>query len=60
MACTCGSKEFVARQIQRCDVIIDEDNNWIRNRECYDSDISFGPFTCNKCGQEYKELPKGK
>ena len=51
MKCECGNDKFYAHQIQHCDVIVDENNNWEENAECYDTGAPYGPYTCTKCGK---------
>lgn len=58
MKCECGNDKFYAHQIQHCDVIVDENNNWEENAECYDTGAPYGPYTCTKCGKEYDKLEK--
>lgn len=58
MKCECGNDRFAAHQIQRYDIIVDENNHWEENVECYDTETPFGPFTCTKCGKEYDKLEK--
>lgn len=55
----CGCHHFVAHQVCRLDVIVDSNNNWQENLECYDSERPYGPYTCTLCGAEYSNLPNG-
>lgn len=61
--CRCGSTEFSAHQILRVDIIVDGDNQFIRNYNetddslaIYDAETPYGPYVCNTCAQEYDEL----
>lgn len=61
--CKCGNQEFRATQRIRCDVIVDEEGNFLRNdsedgvRLCASqADSPYGPFTCTKCESEYDDL----
>lgn len=58
MRCKCGGKRFMAHQISRHDVIVNEHGDWLADHGIYDSETPYGPFTCLTCGQEYDELPK--
>ena len=54
----CGGRRFFAHQVQRHDVIVDGDNNWIEQppESSYDSESPYGPYVCEKCGAEYDSL----
>ena len=58
----CGSKEFSANQIVRVNVVVDSQNNFLRNssdtleNSVYDADNPFGPYSCINCGEEYDDL----
>lgn len=62
MKCQCGCAEFIARQVIRADIVVDDSGAFLRNVEggleagVYDSSTPYGPFTCVKCGTEYEEL----
>ena len=56
MKCKCGNDKFIAHQVVRMDVVVDENNNWIESKEAYDSETPYGPYTCTACGEEYDEL----
>ena len=65
--CKCGCQQFAAHQIVRMDVVVDPNNDWIRNltndSTCiYDAEEPYGPYSCMKCGAEYaslNDLPDG-
>jgi predicted RNA-binding Zn-ribbon protein involved in translation (DUF1610 family) len=59
----CGNTEFYGHQKCRMNVVVDGDNNWLRNSPedqsaCYDSESPYGPFTCTQCGKEIEELAR--
>ena len=57
MKCTnCGNNQFVGHQIVRMEVVVDENNNFLEQREIYDAETPYGPFTCTKCGREYDDI----
>lgn len=50
----CGGKEFLANQVIRIEVVVDGNNDFLRNNtkkveeSIYDSDKPFGPYVCKK------------
>lgn len=60
----CGSKRFIGHQLIRADVYVDENGTYDDNlpggleTHIYDSERPYGPFTCDKCGHEFDELPE--
>lgn len=60
----CGSKRFIGHQRIRADVYVGEDGAFDENlpggleAHIYDSERPYGPFTCDKCGHEFNELPE--
>lgn len=62
----CGNDEFVAHQIIRADVVVDENGEFDRNLEggleahIYDAEKPYGPYTCTICGTEYDELRENR
>ena len=60
----CGSKRFIGHQIIRAEVYVDENGDFDDNlpggleAHIYDSEKPYGPFTCDKCGHEFNELPE--
>ena len=58
----CGNSELIAHQVPRADIVVDGNNNFLRNMECgldasvYDAGKPYGPYTCTRCGEEYDEL----
>lgn len=62
MQCKCGNKTFVAHQVCHLDVVVDSENEFLRNlhdtseASIYYSGMPFGPYTCTVCGAEYNEL----
>jgi hypothetical protein len=58
MACECGNNEFSASQRCYHDVVVDGENNWVRDEGVSESETPYGPYTCTKCGKIHDELPK--
>jgi hypothetical protein len=62
MKCKCGNNKFIAHQVVRASVIVDETGTWIDNASdtlegaIYDSGHPYGPFSCTECNKEYEEL----
>jgi hypothetical protein len=56
MKCKCGNNEFVGRQNCYHDVVVDGDNNWVKDVKVTDSNTPYGPYYCTKCGKVYYEL----
>lgn len=60
----CGSKRFIGHQLIRTDVYVNENGDFDDNlpggleAHIYDSENPYGPFTCDKCGHEFDELPE--
>lgn len=54
--CTCGNTRFSAHQRCYMDIIVDSNNDFIRNVGIYESDRAYGPYSCTACGTEYEEL----
>lgn len=60
--CECGCTEFYAHQVCHLDVVVDGDNEWLRNPDndtdaaIYHSGTPFGPYTCVSCGEEYDDI----
>ena len=52
----CGNDKFVAHQLVRMDIVVDENNNFLEQGEIYDSETPYGPYTCTKCGKEYDNI----
>jgi hypothetical protein len=58
----CGSKEFSANQVVRANIIVDFQNNFLRNSansledSVYEADNPFGPYSCCNCGEEFDEI----
>lgn len=58
----CQGKEFSANQVCRVNVVVDSQNNFLRNESenmessVYDSDNPFGPYSCLSCGEEYEDI----
>ena len=58
----CGNSEFAAHQQCYLDVIVDENNSFLRNAEetadasIYEASEPYGPYTCTKCGYEFDEV----
>lgn len=55
----CGGKLFGASMTEYHDAVVDGNGNWQEDLGCRDSDHAYGPFTCQGCGAEYKELCDG-
>lgn len=55
----CGGERFIAHQVLRADVIVDESNTFIEDLDgglkanIYDWGIPYGPYTCTNCGYEF-------
>lgn len=57
----CGGNRFYAKQKVFLDVIVDGNNNWIKNdRNGGESEDPYGDYTCVKCGAEYATLNEGE
>lgn len=62
MTCTCGCNRFIAHQLIRADVYVDERGEFDGNLpgglepNIYDAEKPYGPFTCVHCGKAYDEL----
>ena len=60
----CGSKRFIGHQLILAEVYVNENGDFDDNlpggleAHIYDSERPYGPFTCDKCGNEFDELPK--
>jgi hypothetical protein len=61
--CKCGGTEFSAHQILRVDIVVDGDNEFIRNENelddslaIYDAEAPYGPYVCRNCGMEYDNM----
>lgn len=56
--CKCGFNRFIAHQLVRMDVIVDENNYFEESVEggIYDCETPYGPYTCTNCGAEYDSL----
>jgi hypothetical protein len=58
----CGNTEYYAHQQVYVDVVVDENNNFIKNTggtteaSIYESNKPYGPYTCTKCRAQYEEL----
>ena len=59
----CGNDEFYARQRCYVDVVVDQNNNFLRNEKsamdnnCSDADTPYGPFVCTGCAAEFSTMP---
>ncbi|MCC2255549.1 hypothetical protein LKD70_14185 [Ruminococcus sp. CLA-AA-H200] len=57
--CVCGNTTFYAHQVCRLDIVVDGDNEFVRNAfatadaSIYDSGNPYGPYTCTSCNREY-------
>lgn len=59
----CGNDEYYAHQLCRLDIIVDGENNFLRNSNgddavasIYDTERPCGPYTCVECGTMFDEL----
>lgn len=58
----CGCPEFIAHQRIYTDIIVDGDNNFLKNNSLddsvsiYEHESPYGPYECCLCGQEYDDL----
>ena len=55
----CGCDRWVAHQIQRWTVIVNEDNEWQDDVDSYDSEAPYGPYQCERCGHEVDSIDEG-
>lgn len=66
MICSCGSNRFLAHQLLRVNVIVDEHGEFEADlpegleSSIYDSETPYGPFVCTSCGKEYDVLADRK
>jgi len=62
MACICGGNSFVARQVCRHDIVVNDSNRFIvvLGQDIYDAEDPYGPYTCLKCEMVYDDLPHYK
>lgn len=56
--CKCGNDKFIGHQLVRMDVLVDADNHFLAQKEIYDSETPYGPFSCTVCGAEYENIPE--
>ena len=62
MNCVCGNNEFYAHQQLWADIIVDGDNDFVRNLDgglidaINEYSEPYGDYTCTKCGKTYSEL----
>lgn len=60
----CGSERFIGHQLIRADVYVEGNGEFDENlpggleANTYGSGHPYGPFTCDKCGHEFDELPE--
>lgn len=56
--CVCGSQRFIANQICRHEVLVDQKGNWMKDLPAgiYDAENPYGPFICRSCGRSYDGL----
>ena len=54
--CSCGSTRFSANQACYHSIIVDGDNNFIRNIEIGEAENPYGLYHCTNCGAEYDDL----
>jgi len=54
--CSCGSTRFAANQACYHSVIVDSDNNFIRNIEIGEAEYPYGIYHCTVCNAEYDTL----
>ena len=58
----CGGTEFVAHQRVYTDIVVDGDNQFMKNHSendsvaIYESENPYGPYKCCMCGAEYDDL----
>lgn len=61
-SCHCNNKEFFAHQKCFVDVVVDGNNNFLKNKyenfeqSVYESEKPYGQYTCSNCGEEFNEL----
>lgn len=62
MICSCGGCRFIAHQLIRADIVVNERGEFEENlpggleANVYDAVTPYGPFVCDTCGREYDEL----
>ena len=54
--CACGNNRFTASQVCYHDIIVDSDNNFIKEIGIGQSEKPYGAYRCIKCDVEYEEL----
>ena len=54
--CRCGCTEFMGHQHAYHDIVVDSNNDFVREIGIYESETPYGPFICQNCGAEYEEL----
>ena len=52
----CGNKTFSARQQCYHDIVVDDDNDFVREIEVTDASKPYGPYECMNCGHEIDDL----
>jgi len=65
MACKCGGNRFVARQVCRHDIVVDDSNMYMEQcgsngKDIYDAETPYGPYTCLQCETVWDNLPHYK
>jgi hypothetical protein len=54
--CSCGNTRFMAKQRCYHDVVVNEDNIFLRDDGISESESPYGTYSCTKCFKEYEEL----
>ena len=54
--CSCGNTHFSANQACYHSVIVDSNNNFIRNIEIGEAENPYGLYHCTNCDAEYDDL----
>ena len=52
----CNNERFIAHQLVRMDVVVDGNNSFLEQKDIYDSEKPYGPYSCTECGYEFDEL----
>jgi len=56
--CKCVNSRFYAHQQCYHDIIVDDNNIFLRDKRIYESNKPYGLYTCIECDREYEGLPK--
>ena len=54
--CLCGNAKFFAYQICYHDILVDGENDFLKNVKLTDVERPCGPYRCMQCNTEYENL----